>query len=175
MLNPIEYTQIVDEHDNVVGKKIRSEITKDDIYRVSSLWIFNRNRELLIAQRPMWKKNDPGKWSESAVGTVEDGETYESNLIKEAKEELGISLKLDELTFIKKQFYQTDKGKMFGAIYAYILSDEIEMILNKYEVPEVEWISNDKIVGELSKEPNRFVGSFGEFYKLVWNKLYTNY
>lgn len=86
MLNPDEYTQIVDGNDKVIGKKLRSEITKNDIYRVSSLWIFNKNKELLIAQRPMWKKNDPGKWSESVVGTLEDGETYESNLVKEAKE-----------------------------------------------------------------------------------------
>ncbi len=172
MLNPQEYTQIVDRNDSVIGKKLRSEITKDDIYRVSSLWIFNKDRELLIAQRPVWKKNDPGKWTESAVGTLEEGETYQSNLAKEAKEELGLDLNENELVFIGKEFFESPKNKLFGAMYAVILSDTPNLNLNKYEVPDVEWVSNEKIISEVSKKHNRFVGSFEEFYYQVWNKLF---
>lgn len=171
MLNPDEYTQIVNENDKVIGKKLRSEITKNDIYRVSSLWIFNKNKELLIAQRPMWKKNDPGKWSESAVGTLEDGETYESNLVKEAKEELGFDLKEKDLIFVKKEFFESPKNKLFGAMYAVILSDIPELKINNHEVPSVEWISNTNIIGELSNKTNRFVDGFEKFYLQVWNKL----
>lgn len=173
MSNQVEYTLIVDENDNVVGKKIRSEITRDDIYRVSSLWIFNKKRDLLIAQRPLWKKKGAGKWTESAVGTLEADETYESNLIKEAKEELGISLKLEELIFISKEFYSSEKSKMFGSIYAYILDSDIKFDLNTYEVPQVEWISNRKLLKELNMDDNRFVGGFRKFYLIVWNKLYV--
>ncbi len=172
MFIPKEYTQIVDRKDNIIGKKLRSEITKDDIYRVSSLWVFNQNRELLIAQRPMWKKNDPGKWSESAVGTLEVGETYQSNLVKEAKEELGLDLNENELVFVGKEFFESSKNKLFGAMYAVILSNTPKLELNSHEVPNIEWISNDKIKDELSEADNRFVGSFDNFYHQVWNKLY---
>jgi len=172
MLNPKEYTQIVDENDNIIGKKLRSEITKDDIYRVSSLWVFNQNRELLIAQRPMWKKNDPGKWSESAVGTLEFGETYQSNLVKESREELGLDLNENELIFIGKEFFESPKNRLFGAMYAVILSNTPKLELNSHEVPYVEWISNDKIKDELSEVDNRFVGGFDKFYYQVWKKLY---
>lgn len=172
MLNPKEYTQIVDGNDKVVGKKLRSEITKDDIYRVSSLWVFNQNREMLIAQRPVWKKNDPGKWTESAVGTLEGGETYQSNLVKEAKEELGLDLNENELIFIGKEFFESPKNKLFGAMYAVILSNTPKLDLNIHEVPNVEWISDDKIKGELSEVDNRFVDGFDKFYYQVWNKLF---
>lgn len=173
MLNPNEYTQIVDKNDNVVGKKLRSEITKEDIYRVSSLWIFNNDKELLIAQRPMWKKNDPGKWSESAVGTLEVDETYKSNLIKEAKEELGLDLNENELIFIEKEFFESPKNKLFGSMYAVILTNGPKLKLNRHEVPNIEWISNQKIISELSGVDNRFVGNFDKFYNQVWNKLFS--
>lgn len=172
MLNPKEYTQIVDRNDNVIGKKLRSEITKGDIYRVSSLWIFNKNRELLIAQRPMWKKNDPGKWTESAVGTLEDDETYESNLVKEAKEELGMKLNSSQFIFVGKEYFESPKNKLFGAMYAVILSNTPKLALNSHEVPNIEWASNDKIKRELSEAGNRFVDGFDRFYYQVWNKLY---
>lgn len=172
MLNPKEYTQIVDRNDNVIGKKLRSEITKDDIYRVSSLWVFNQNSELLIAQRPMWKKNDPGKWTESAVGTLEEGETYESNLVKEAKEELGLDLNENKLIFIGKELFESSKDKLFGAIYAVILLDTPILKLNKHEVPNAEWAPNDKIKVELTEVDNRFVDGFDKFYYQVWNKLF---
>ena len=172
MLNQKEYSQIFYRNDKVIGKKLRSGITKDDIYRVSSLWVFNQNRELLIAQRPVWKKNDPGKWSESAVGTLEIGETYQSNLVKEAKEELGLDLNENKLVFVGKEFFESPKNKLFGAMYSVILPNTPKLDLNSHEVPNVEWISNDKLKDELSEVDNRFVDDFDKFYYQVWNKLF---
>lgn len=171
MNNNDEYIVVVDQEDNIIGKKLRSLISKEDIYRVSSLWVFNSNKELLIAQRPSWKKHDPGKWTESAVGTVEDGETYESNLIKEAKEELGLDLSKKDLVFITKDFYESKNGKMFGAIYAVILNEDMRIDVNKHEVPDIEWISYEEVVKELNKVDIRFVGGFDKYYFQVWNKI----
>ena len=83
---------LVDENNKVIGSKERDDRDKADIIRVSGLWIFNSNKEVLIAQRSNNKVHDPGKWGPSAAGTVEEGETYVSNILKEAKEELGISI-----------------------------------------------------------------------------------
>jgi hypothetical protein len=41
---------LVNEKDEEIGTKRRAELTHDDIYRVSSLWILNPNKELLLAK-----------------------------------------------------------------------------------------------------------------------------
>ena len=83
----------VNENDEVVevfeGKNW-GDLHPESIYRVSSLWITNSKGEVLLARRAFNKKHDPGKWGPAVSGTVEEGETYESNIIKETEEELGI-------------------------------------------------------------------------------------
>src|SRR3989338_2890412 len=82
---------IVNDRDEVIGSKERESLDYSrDIYRVSALWIINDKGESLLAKRALTKKNHPGKWGPAAAGTVEEGESYESNIIKEAREELGI-------------------------------------------------------------------------------------
>ena len=83
---------IVDEHDNEIGLKERDEIEKGDIYRVSGIWITNSKGEILLSQRSLLKKKSPGKWTCAAAGTVDEGETYENNILKEVEEEIGITL-----------------------------------------------------------------------------------
>ncbi len=81
---------IVDEYDNVVSYKKRKDLQAEDIYRVSALWLTNSKGEILLAQRAYDKKHHPGKWGPSVAGTIESGETYDDNIIKEAEEEIGL-------------------------------------------------------------------------------------
>ncbi|MFA6422790.1 MAG: NUDIX domain-containing protein, partial [Candidatus Buchananbacteria bacterium] len=81
---------IVNENDEAIGHKERNELDFSDIYRVSGLWITNLKGEILLAQRAFTKNHDPGKWGPAAAGTVEEGEDYETNILKEAEEELGL-------------------------------------------------------------------------------------
>ena len=84
--------QIVDEQDNLIGAKPRNEIDfKNGYYRISGLWLTSSNGQILIAQRLLTKDKDPGKWGPAAAGTLEVGETYESNAYKEAEEEIGLT------------------------------------------------------------------------------------
>jgi len=81
---------IVDENDNVIGAKDRNSLENGDIYRVSALWIINSQGETLLARRHKNKSHHPRKWGPAVAGTVEENESYEENIIKEAEEELGI-------------------------------------------------------------------------------------
>jgi len=82
---------IVDENDNKIGHKEYGETNPDDIYRVSALWLTNQKGEVLIARRAYNKKLDPGKWGTAASGTVDEGETYYENIVKETEEEIGLT------------------------------------------------------------------------------------
>ena len=81
---------IVDKNDKIIGYKIRGTLDKNGIYRVSALWITNSLGEILLARRSRKKDKHPLKWGPAVAGTVEEGETYEQNIVKEAWEELGL-------------------------------------------------------------------------------------
>jgi isopentenyldiphosphate isomerase len=83
---------IVDEVDNIIGTKDHDSLKPTDIYRVARLLILNSKGQLLLAQRAFNKEKDPGVWGLAVEGTVEDGEDYETNIRKEAEEEIGITL-----------------------------------------------------------------------------------
>src|SRR3989344_4999835 len=87
-----EQSVIVNDNDEVIGSKNREKIDpQKDIYRVSALWLTNSMGEILLAQRHRNKPKDPGKWGPAVAGTVQKGESYYDNIVKETKEELGLA------------------------------------------------------------------------------------
>lgn len=82
---------IVNEQDEIIGYKDRDLRDPKEITRVSGLWVTDTAEKILLAQRSWKKKSDPGRWGPAVAGTVEEGETYESNIIKEAREEIGLT------------------------------------------------------------------------------------
>lgn len=58
----MEQLIIVNDKDEVIGSRGREEILPDDIYRISCLWITNSKNQILLAQRNLNKKHNPGKW-----------------------------------------------------------------------------------------------------------------
>src|ERR1700677_4628008 len=98
---------IVDEEDNLIGFKTYEELQYEDIYQVSALWLKDvRTGDVLLAQRKWTKQSDPGKWAAAVAGTVDKGENYQINIVKEIEEEIG--LKDLKLKLGPKQF--TDEG-----------------------------------------------------------------
>lgn len=154
---------VVDENDKVAGYKDKEKVISSDIYRVSSLWIINSKREVLLSRRAYNKVHDPGKWGASVDGTVEKGEDYYTNILKEAEEELGLK-NINPKKFIKERF--SGEYNYFCQSYLLKLDKEIEKFeLNKDEVVEVRWFSRDDLIREINKRPDDFVGSKDERIK----------
>lgn len=81
----------------------RSEAHKKGLYHRSiHLWIITPSGELLIQKRSMNKSAHPGLWDISCAGHVESGDTTESTVIKEAKEELGLDLSEDKILYCRR-------------------------------------------------------------------------
>lgn len=152
-----EQTIIVNEFDKTVGYKNRDELTKNDIYRVSVLWITNSDGKILLAKRSINKKNNPGKWGPAVGGTLEKGETYYSNIIKEAKEEIGLTdiypvkgdkdLVKEEYTYFR-QWHHININKKIS-----------EFKLKKDEVDEIKWFTKEELLNDIKKKPKNFVSS----------------
>lgn len=82
---------IVNENDEIISYKEREETTREDIRRIISLYVFNQDNEVLIAKRQSTKTIDPNLWGPVVAGTVDEGDDYDSTVLKEAEEEIGLT------------------------------------------------------------------------------------
>ena len=99
-----EYFDLVDTNNNLLGKsKLRKDVHRDgDWHRAIHLWIQNSNGDLLLQKRSKEKKLFPNLWHMAVAGHVEHPTSLDcvQTCIKEAKEELGIDLVEQQLTFL---------------------------------------------------------------------------
>lgn len=158
-------TTIVNSRDRPIGSKERNEITSKDIYRVASLWIVNKKGDILLAKRALSKKHNPGKWAPAVNGTVEEGETYLQNILKETEEELG--LKKIKITKGPK-YHVTKPYNHFTQTYRYVFNGDILSLKpDPAEISELRWFSQDELIASAKRHPEKFVSSMPLLLKLL--------
>lgn len=156
---------VVNEQDEIIGYKERSEIQEEDIYRVAALWITNSKGEILITQRAFTKKNSPGvRWT-AVAGTVEKWETYEQNIIKEAYEELGIeNITITPWFYERKWENRKDIHTFFVQSYRVEINEPIKYFhFPKREIEEIRRISMDELASWVQKHPEQFTPNMQEY------------
>lgn len=160
---------IVDREDQIIGYKDRSDIDfSSDIFRTASLWITNSKGDVLLAQRKLDKKVDPGKWAEAVGGTVEGSDTYESTVIREAEEELGLRNLSIELG--PKQFITTPCC-YFVQWYKVVLDFDIsDFKIQPEEVEQIAWLSHAQLDKELQTLPHKYIDAMRSFVDLFSSK-----
>ena len=151
---------VVNDRDEVLGYKERSERTEADIIRVSGLWIFNDNKEALIAQRAHDKLHDPSKWGPSVAGTVEEGETYVANIIKEAREEIGLTLQEQDLVLGPHRFFHSSHQYFYQSFFTRVNLPLSAFAVRKEEVAEIRLVPIGQLIAWVKEKPNDFIASF---------------
>lgn len=146
---------IVNEQDEIIGHKERGTLVQGDIYRVSALWVKNSNGDILLAQRAFTKSHDPGKWGPAVAGTVDEGETYEQNIIKETDEEIGLK-KITPIPGPKVR--ASGEYNYFNQWYTLVVDKPAkDFTLQEEEVEQVKWLSRSELEKELRKHPEKYL------------------
>ncbi|HUS26543.1 MAG TPA: NUDIX domain-containing protein [Nevskiaceae bacterium] len=149
---------VVNENDQVIGKKAGAELLPTDIYRVARLLIVNSKGQLLLAQRARTKQKDPGLWGLAVEGTVESRETYESNIRKEAQEEIGITLGKLELG---PRLRMSGKYNHHCQFFVYRADLDIQnLTLQEEELAVVQWFDVDALRHDVAAHPEIFGYNF---------------
>jgi isopentenyldiphosphate isomerase len=156
---------IVNDKDNIIGCKEREALVQKDIYRVAALWIIKNNGEILLARRAYSKEKDPGMWGPAVAGTVEEGETYESNIVKEAKEELGLT-NIDKLNKGKKRRVKTPHNH-FTQWFVLRLESESTFETDKEEVAEIKWFTKEELIELIKHHPKEVVNSMKDYLNFL--------
>lgn len=157
---------IVDANNSIIGAKERGTLKYNDVYRVSALWLTNSKHEVLLAQRKWTKKNNPGKWGPAVAGTIDEGESYEQNIIKETEEEIGLT-GVDFKTG-PKLFVDDGEHKFFGQWFTATVDREAsDFEIQEEEVEAVRWISLAGLKSELMDNPTEYIGSIPMILNLL--------
>ncbi len=111
MDNLKEIFPIVDEEGAVVGKATRGECHSGSklLHPVVHLHVFNSKGEIYLQRRPDWKDIQPGKWDTAVGGHIDYGETPEEALLREVREELGITDFTPE--FVDKYVFESKRER----------------------------------------------------------------
>ncbi len=155
---------IVDQSDKEIGVKDITETTTEDIYRVSALWITNSQGEVLLARRHRNKKKHPNMWGPAVAGTVEQGESYEQNIIKETKEEIG----LEDVAFvIGPKTETTGEFHHFTQWFTLQIDKEAkDFVIQEDEVEEVQWFKVGELKKKMQESSEKFLPTLPEYVKL---------
>lgn len=157
-----EEVTIVNEKDEIIGSAKRGTLLPEDIYRVSSLWVENEFGEILLAKRALSKNKDPGLWGPAVAGTVDNGETYQENIIRESFEELGL-----KNTFPKKWVKQRVRKphNHFTQWFKLKIKKEISLKIQKEEVDKIKWFDQDELFGLVKKDSPEMIDSLKIFIR----------
>jgi isopentenyldiphosphate isomerase len=119
--NNKEIFPIVDESGNTIGKATRGECHNGSklLHPVVHLHLFDSSGRIYLQQRPLWKDIQPGKWDTAVGGHIDYGETVEEALMRETREELGLTGVTT--TFLLQYVFESEREKelvhVFRATY----------------------------------------------------------
>ena len=153
---------IVNQYDEVIGYKEREEKLSTDIGRGAGVWVTNEKGEILLAQRGFDRPFAPGLWGHAAGGMVEEGETYESNALKEAEEEIGLT---GITLFPEYTVAPTAAGSVFFKCFSTQVDSSYKFTKQDSEVEQIKWFTKDELRRAYGERKERFVPNFDQAIK----------
>lgn len=90
----VEVIDVINDNDEVINQKARSEVQKGDKLRYIQVYLFDKDGNMLIQQRQEGRKRanllDP-----SVAGHVKSGESYKDAALREMQEELAVQCDIE--------------------------------------------------------------------------------
>ena len=145
---------LVDEQDRELGtcEKLSAH-QKGILHRAFSVFIFNRNGDLLLQQRAMSKYHCPGLWTNTCCSHPRPGETIDEAAHRRLREEMGFDCDLTNVfSFVYKIPVPPD-----------LIEHEVDHVLvGEYngkvvpvpeEVTDVKWVKMRALQNDIALHP----------------------
>jgi len=160
---------LVDDQDREIGARSKGECHQGDgvLHRAFSIFIFNKNDELLLQQRSSDKPLWPGYWSNTCCSHPRQGETMEQAVNRRLSQELGFEA---SLTFLYKFKYHAQYGAVGSEheyCWVYYGRYDGPVDANASEIEAWRFISRSALNAELSANPEHYT----PWFKMEWSHL----
>ena len=162
---PEEIFDVVNERDEVVDRKPRSEVHRLGLlHRAVHVLVFNSRGQIFLQKRSMKKDRQPGLWDSSASGHVDSGENYDATAVREVREEIGLKLaKPPERLFKIAACAETDQE----FVWVYRCENDGPFELNSEEIERGDWFSSSEVSHWMARRPEEFASAL----LFIWKKL----
>lgn len=137
-MNAEELFPIVDENGNVIDAATRKECHSGSklLHPVVHLHILNETKDALYMQkRSMLKDIQPGKWDTAVGGHVDLGENVNMALMREAKEELGLT-DFTPSHVVSYVFESEIERELVNTFSTVVNQNEVKIVIDPEEISE---------------------------------------
>ncbi|MDD3003633.1 isopentenyl-diphosphate Delta-isomerase [Flavobacterium sp.] len=164
-----EQVILVNEQDEPIGLMPKLEAhEKAILHRAFSVFILNKNNEIMLQQRASHKYHSPLLWTNTCCSHQREGETNIQAGIRRLHEEMGFVAELKELFhFIYKAPFDNGltEHELDHVMIGYY-NDEPQ--INTDEVENWKWMSIEAIRQDIIENP----GIYTVWFKIIFNEFY---
>jgi len=165
-----EVISLANEQDYPVDTFMRkgNEIRPVNRYpMISGVFLFNSKGNIILQKVAYTKKVDAGKWSYSAGGHVDAGESYEQAALRELAEEMGVVASHGE--FVGSGYtLREGKPRAFHHVFQVVSDDPI--IFDTTEVAETKEFAVPELVEQITHHPENFKDIFAQIFMKWYEK-----
>lgn len=164
-----ELVILVNQYDEQIGLMPKMEAhEKGVLHRAFSVFVFNKNGELMLQQRASTKYHSPLLWTNTCCSHQCDGERNIEAGKRRLQEEMGFVCELREVTsFIYKATF--DNGLTEHELDHIMIGyyDE-NPALNKEEVESFKWMTLEDVKSDIFKNPEQYTA----WFKIIFDNFY---
>lgn len=165
---------IVDSADRVVGSAPRSQVhARGLMHRASHVLMFKgcgSDRMILLQKRSANKDSYPNIYTTSCSGHVDSGEDYDIAVVREMREETGLSVDISRLEKIGKISPCEDTGHEFTFVYEMECDGSEKFSPPPDEVASLDWVKVSDFERQIAENPRNFTPSFLCVYRFYLSK-----
>ena len=162
---------LVDTSDNPIGTMPKMEAhEKAALHRAFSVFIINKEGQLMLQQRALHKYHSPGLWTNTCCSHQRLGETNLEAGARRLQEEMGFDTPLEELfSFIYKAPF--DNGLTEHELDHILLGyyDAVPEI-NEEEVASWKWMDLEQVAEEKKTKPENYT----IWFKIIFDRFYKH-
>jgi len=164
---------LVDGDDRETGSLSKGECHDGEgiLHRAFSIFLFNRDGELLLQQRAAGKRLWPLYWSNTCCSHPRLGEATPEAGVRRLHDELGITCVLE---FVYKFTYQArfgDAGAEHELCHVFLGRMDGSAAANKTEIAALRYVS----VGELERELETQPEVYTPWFRMEWQRLRSDF